>query len=62
MPKDTKVERKKGDSVNGKTDYERLRKMTEEEIEQNAKDDPDAPLQSDEDLERFKRVNPKKEK
>lgn len=62
MPKDTKVERKKGDSVNGKTDYKRLKKMTEKEIEQNAKDDPDAPLQSEEDLRRFKRVNPKKEK
>lgn len=38
MPKDTKVERKKGDSVSGETDYERLRKMTEREVEQNAKD------------------------
>ncbi|MEW5755047.1 MAG: hypothetical protein AB1810_01975 [Pseudomonadota bacterium] len=48
--------------IDGKTDYERLKKMTEEEIEKNAKDDPDAPLQSDEDLKRFKRVTPKKEK
>lgn len=62
MPKDTKVERKKVIPLIDKTDYERLRKMTEEEIKQNAKDDPDAPLQSDEDLKRFKRVNPKKEK
>ena len=62
MPKDTKIERNKGESVNGKTDYERLKKMTEEEIERNAENDPDAPLQSDEDLKRFKRVNPKKGK
>ena len=62
MSKDTKVERKKGQPVNGKTDYERLKNMTEEEIEKNADDDPDAPLQSEEDLKRFKKVNPKKEK
>jgi len=62
MPKDTKVERKKDQPVNGKTDYERLRRMTEEEIEKNAKDDPDAPLQSEDDLKHFRRVNSKKEK
>ncbi len=38
------------------TDYERVRNMTEEEIEKNAESDPDAPLQSEEDLKRFKRV------
>ncbi len=38
------------------TDYERVRNMTEEEIEKNAESDPDAPLQSDEDLKKFKRV------
>jgi len=61
MSKDTKVERKKGDPVNGKTDYDRLKNMTEEEIEENARTDTDLPLQSDEDLKRFKRVNPKKD-
>ncbi len=48
--------------TNGKTDYERLRNMTEEEIEENAKSDPDAPPITEEDFKRFKRVNPKKEK
>ncbi len=38
------------------TDYERVRNMTEEEIEKNAESDPDVPLQSEEDLKRFKRV------
>ncbi len=62
MTKDTKVDRKKGDPVDGKTDYERLKKMSEAEIEENAKNDPDLPLQSEEDLKRFKRVNPKAKK
>ena len=59
MSKEIKVERKKNNSVNGKTDYDRLKKMTEKEIENNAKNDQDNPLQSDKDLEKFKRVNPK---
>lgn len=61
MSKEVNVERKKGDAVAGKTDYDRLEKMTEEEIENNAESDPDAPLLSDEDLKKFKRVNPHKE-
>lgn len=61
MNKDTKIERKKGDSTHGKTDYERLKKMTEEEIKRNAEEDEDLPLQSDEDLKRFKKVKPKKD-
>lgn len=61
MTKETKVERKKGDPTNGKSDLERLKKMTEEEIKNNAKDDEDLPLQSDEDLKRFKRVPPNKD-
>jgi len=60
MSKETKIEREKNAPVNGKTDYDRLKNMTEEEIEANAKSDPDNPLQTDEDLQRFKRVNPKK--
>jgi len=61
MSKEINVERKKGDPVAGRTDYDRLEKMTEEEIEDNARSDPDAPLLSDKDLKRFKRVNPHKE-
>ena len=61
MSKETKVERKKGEPTHGKTDYERLKEMTKEEIECNAEEDEDLPLQSDEDLKRFKKVTPKKE-
>jgi len=60
MNKETKVERNEGEPTHGNTDYDRLKKMTEEEIECNAKDDEDLPLQTDEDLKRFKKVNDKK--
>jgi putative transcriptional regulator len=39
-----------------KTDWERLRNMTEEEIEANALSDPDNPPLTDEELKRFRRV------
>ena len=61
MSKDTAIEREEGDSTNGKTDYDRLKSMTDEEIEKNAESDSDAPLLSAEDLKKFKRVNPPKE-
>jgi len=61
MSKEIKIERKKGEPTHGKTDYDRLGKMTEEEINRNAEEDDDLPLQSEEDLKRFKKVNPKKE-
>ncbi|MEQ3694377.1 MAG: hypothetical protein ABNH16_10780 [Thalassolituus sp.] len=61
MTNETKVQRKKGQPTNGKSDLDRLKEMTEEEIENNAKDDEDLPLQSDDDLKRFKRVVPKKD-
>ena len=38
------------------TDYERIDKMSEDVIKRNAESDPDVPLQSEEDLKRFKRV------
>lgn len=56
MGKYVRIKVKKGQSLKGKTDFERLKKMTEEEIEENAKNDPDAPLQTDEQLRKFKRV------
>lgn len=61
MKKDIEVTRQKGASTNGRTDYERLKRMTEQEIDDNAKSDEDAPLLSEEDLKKFKRVNPKKD-
>lgn len=38
------------------TDYERLQTMTEEEIEEAAKSDPDVPHLSEEELKKFKKV------
>lgn len=61
MSKEIQIERKKGESTHGNTDYDRLKKMTEEEILRNAEEDDDLPLQSDEDLKRFKKISPKKE-
>ena len=40
----------------GKTDWERLRNMTEEEIEANALSDPDNPPLTDEELERMRSI------
>jgi len=60
MSNETKVERDKNDPVNGKTDYERLKNMTEEEIEENAKNDKDNLLQTDEGLKKFKKVDSQK--
>jgi len=62
MSNETNVKRDKGDPTQGKTDYERLKNMTETEVVENAKSDPDAPLLSEEELGKFKRVNPKKDK
>jgi len=61
MTKEIQIQRENGEPVNGETDYKRLENMTEDEIEENAKNDPDAPLLSDEDLKKFKRVIPNKE-
>lgn len=61
MNNETHVVRKKGEPTKGKTDYERLKNMTEKEIEDNAKNDPDSPLLSEEELKKFKKVNPDKE-
>lgn len=61
MSKEIQIERKKGESTHGNTDYDRLKKMTEEEVLRNAEEDDDLPLQSDEDLKRFKKISPKKE-
>ena len=61
MSGETHIKQEKSEPVNGKTDNKRLEEMTEAEIEANAKSDPDAPMQTDEELEKFKRVNPKEE-
>lgn len=44
------------EKLEDRTDYARVKKMTEEEIRRNAESDPDARPQSEEDLKRFERV------
>lgn len=44
----------------GKTDWKKVDKMTEKEIETAAKSDPDAPLITLKELRQFKRVHPPK--
>lgn len=61
MTKDIEVKRQKGDWTHGNTDYERLKRMTEKEIEDNARSDDDAPLLSEDELKKFKRIHPKKD-
>ena len=51
-----RYKKKDVEKLESRTDYERLKRMTEDEIRRNAESDPDAPLQSDEDLKRFEQV------
>jgi hypothetical protein len=55
LKKHTSAEVKK---LKDKTDYERLKKMTESEIEENSKSDPDALSPTPEQLKKFKKVKP----
>lgn len=48
----------RADAGRGKTDWERLRAMTEEEIEANALSDPDNPPWTEEDFARAVMVWP----
>ena len=47
-------------TMRDRTDWKRLRSMTEEDIIKGAESDPDAPLLTDEELKKFKRVHPPK--
>ena len=53
IKKYTKEELKK---LKDQTDYDRVGKMTEEEIEEGAKSDPDSLSPSDEQLKKFHKV------
>jgi hypothetical protein len=48
--------------LKSKTDYERLKNMTDEDIEKAAKGDPDSALPTGEELKKFKRVHPNEKK
>ncbi|MEK7299202.1 MAG: helix-turn-helix domain-containing protein, partial [Candidatus Margulisiibacteriota bacterium] len=47
--------------MKSKTEWDKLKKLTDKEIEVAAKNDPDAPLPSKQELTQFKRVNPVKD-
>jgi hypothetical protein len=49
-------------NLKSQTDYERLKNMSDDEIEKAAKEDPDSALPNDEELKAFKRVNPNEKK
>lgn len=51
-----KVKLDPANPTKGKTDWERVNAMTEEEIEKNALADPDNPPMTEEELRQFKRV------
>ena len=53
----TRVSWEEWGQMKGETDWERLNNMSEEEIEQNALDDPDNPPLTDEELEEFELVS-----
>ena len=44
------------EAMEDQTDYERLKNMTEEEIEENAKSDPDAQPPTEEQMKKFRKV------
>ncbi len=48
--------------MKSKTDHDKVNKLTDEEIEKAAKEDPDSALPTDEELKKFKRVNPNEKK
>ena len=50
---------KEAKKLRGDSDDERLANMTDEEIEEAAKSDPDSALPTEEQLKKFKRVVPR---
>jgi len=55
-----KISSEEAKKSKGKTDWDKVDNLTEEEIESAAKDDPDSALPSDEELKDFKPVKPEK--
>jgi len=52
----TRISWEEWKQMKGKTDWERIHNMTEEEIEQNALDDPDSYPYTEEELEQIEPV------
>jgi len=54
-----KITSEEAKNIKGKTDWEKVDNLADDEIEKAAKSDPDSSLPTDEDLKKFKRVNRK---
>ena len=57
-----KYTKKEIEKMEDKTDYERIKNMSDEEIEKNAQEDPDALPPTDEQMKKFKKVKNEKQK
>ncbi len=55
-----KISSEEAKKSKGKTDWDKVDALTEEEIEDAAKDDPDSALPTDEELKEFKPVKPRR--
>lgn len=55
MP-DKKYTEKEAKALDDKTDYARLKAMTEQEVEENSESDPDALSPTDEQMKKFRKV------
>jgi len=55
-----KISAEDAKKLKGKTDWNEVDSLSDEEIEKAAKDDPDSALPIDEELKEFKHKNPKK--
>lgn len=55
-----KVHSEEAKKAKGKTNWKEVDRLSEQDIEQAAKDDPDSALPSADELKGFKPVNPRK--
>ncbi len=57
-----KISAEEAKKQKGKTNWEEVDKITEEEVEKAAKSDPDTNLPTDEELKQFKPIKKKEDK
>ena len=51
-----KYSEKEAKALKDRTDYERLKNMTDEEVEENSENDPESLSPTDEQMKKFKKV------
>jgi len=56
-----KISAEEAKKLKGETDWSKIDALTDKEIEDEAKNDPDTAIPTDEELKEFKRVKPKNE-